>query len=148
MTTTMAQPAKKVTQTTTPTKSPAAADSHIPTKDHEKAIKDLETKVKAINTNNIARTANSHLVSADEKLHPLVSLKTGRAIDRFPETSKGLSKLSRMYIVHHKWKTHADLSQVTLVDAMLNALEADRTGKEDEKRERLRVLVGLKPNPA
>jgi len=99
----MAQPAKKVTQTTTtPTKSPAVADSHSPIKDAEKTFKDLETKVKAININNIARTANSHLVSADEKLHPLVSLKTARAIDRFPDTPTGLSKLSRMYMSCHK----------------------------------------------
>lgn len=37
---------------------------------------------------------------------------------------------------------------VTTVDAILLALEADRTGKETEKRERLRVQIGLKPNPA
>lgn len=37
---------------------------------------------------------------------------------------------------------------VTLLDAMLVALEADRTGTEDAKRERLRVQIGLKPNPA
>lgn len=37
---------------------------------------------------------------------------------------------------------------VTVVDAILNALEADRMGKEEEKRERLRVQIGLKPNPA
>ena len=37
---------------------------------------------------------------------------------------------------------------VTLVDAMLNGLEADRTGSEATKKERLRVQIGLKSNPA
>lgn len=37
---------------------------------------------------------------------------------------------------------------VTLVDSTLNALEADRGGNEKEKRERLRIQIGLKPNPA
>lgn len=37
---------------------------------------------------------------------------------------------------------------VTVVDAMLSALEADRTGNEMEKREKLRLQIGLKPNPA
>lgn len=49
------------------------------------------------NANNVARTANAHLTSADESLYPLVSLKTGRAIDRFPDTPRGIAKLSGMY---------------------------------------------------
>jgi len=34
------------------------------------------------------------------------------------------------------------------VDNMLNALDADRSGNEATKREKLRVQIGLKPNPA
>lgn len=37
---------------------------------------------------------------------------------------------------------------VITVDAMLSALEADRDGNEMEKREKLRLQIGLKPNPA
>lgn len=37
---------------------------------------------------------------------------------------------------------------VIQVDNMLAALEADRTGNEAAKREKLRVQFGLKPNPA
>lgn len=37
---------------------------------------------------------------------------------------------------------------VTLVDSILLALEADRAGNEEVKRARLRVQIGLKPNPA
>jgi len=42
----------------------------------------------------------------------------------------------------------ANMYTVTVVDAILLSLEAERTGKEEEKRERLRVQIGLKPNPA
>jgi len=62
--------------------------------DPAKAIEKLETRTKAVNTNNVARVANSHLTSNDAKLHPLVSLKTGKTLDKFPETSKDIAKLT------------------------------------------------------
>ncbi|KAM0723548.1 hypothetical protein Q7P37_000535 [Cladosporium fusiforme] len=99
--------------------------------DPAKAIEKLETRTKAVNANNVARVANSQLTSSDEKLHPLVSLKTNKTLDRFPETSKDLAKLTLIN-----------------VDNMLSALEADRTGNEASKREKLRVQIGLKPSPA
>lgn len=79
---------------------------------------------------------------------PLVSLKNpGAKIERFPATSKDISKLSGMS--HSRLLLNQLLTaQVTLLDAMLVALEADRTGTEEAKRERLRVQIGLKPNPA
>ena len=46
------------------------------------------------NANNVARVANSHLVNADDKLHPLFSLKNGKKLEKFPETPKALAKLS------------------------------------------------------
>jgi hypothetical protein len=46
------------------------------------------------NANNVARVANSQLVSADDKLHPLMSLKNGRTLEKFPDTPKALAKLS------------------------------------------------------
>jgi hypothetical protein len=49
--------------------------------------------MKCRNANNIARNANSHLTSNDDKLHPLVSLKTNKAIEKFPATSKDIEKL-------------------------------------------------------
>ena len=83
------------------------------------------------NANNIARVANSQLSSNSEKLQPLMSLKTNKPIEKFPATSKDINGLT-----------------LTMLDAMLNALEADRTGSEATKRERLRVQIGLKSSPA
>jgi len=34
------------------------------------------------------------------------------------------------------------------MDSILNQLEADRSGNEAVKREKLRLQLGLKPNPA
>ncbi|GAB7350988.1 hypothetical protein MBLNU459_g1484t2 [Dothideomycetes sp. NU459] len=141
----------------TPIKKPASSaasttSSTTVEKDPVKLVEKLETKTKAVNANNISRVANSQLVSGDDKLHPLLSLKTGRAIERFPETPNGISKLSgTSCAVRLAAAGNADISSlraVTLVDAILNALEADRSGREQEKRERLRVQIGLKPNPA
>ncbi|KAI5241748.1 hypothetical protein E4T43_05318 [Aureobasidium subglaciale] len=125
-----------MSQSTNPVKQakpPAAAGSE---KDPLRLIEKLEVKTKAVNANNVARVANSHLVSADDKLHPLLSLKNGRTLEKFPESPKALAKLSGCS------------PRLALVDAMLSALEADRNGNEMEKRERLRLQIGLKPNPA
>jgi len=75
--------------------------------------------------------ANSHIASSEEKLQPLMSLKTGKPIDKFPETPQDLLKLRLLDI-----------------DAILNALEADRAGNEDVKRSKLRVQIGLPQHPA
>ena len=76
----------------------ADADSaaQVAQNDPAKAIEKLETKTKAVNANNVARVANSQLTSNDEKLHPLMSLKTGKTLDKFPDTSKDIQKLTRM----------------------------------------------------
>lgn len=106
-------------------------------------------------------------MNADDKLHPLLSLKTGKPIDRFPETSKGIARLTGTFYTPNlhansmplppettidmskrNRKTDKDDGLVTTVDAILLALEADRSGKEEEKRARLRVQIGLKPDPA
>ncbi|KAK3712149.1 hypothetical protein LTR37_009240 [Vermiconidia calcicola] len=96
-----------------------------------KAIEKLETTTKAVNANNIARVANSQLTANGEALHPLVSLKTGKPIEKFPKTSKDIDKVT-----------------LTMIDGMLNELQADRSGSEAIKRERFRVQIGLKANPA
>jgi hypothetical protein len=102
------------------------------------------------NANNVARVANSQLVSADDKLHPLLSLKNGRTLEKFPDTPKALAKLSGQFVFNQVILVcHWFCSKtVTVVDAMLSALEADRTGNEMEKREKLRLQIGLKANPA
>ena len=71
--------------------------------DPAKAIEKLEIRTKAVNTNNIARVANSQLTSSDEKLHVLVSLKTGKPLDKFPITSKGIEKLSCEFVAFAVW---------------------------------------------
>ncbi|KAF1991156.1 hypothetical protein K402DRAFT_450787 [Aulographum hederae CBS 113979] len=100
-------------------KAGSTASSTTPKKDDvEKKLRDLDLRTKAVNTNNIARVENSHLISADDKLHVLYSLKTNKPIERFPATPKDITKLTD-----------------TLVDAMLLALEADRTGSKEAKIE-------------
>jgi hypothetical protein len=93
--------------TTSPSsKAPSVAGSAAPTEsaaatakdDPAKAIEKLEIRTKAVNTNNVARVANSHLVSSDAKLHPLVSLRTGKPLEKFPETSAGIAKLTCKFI--------------------------------------------------
>ena len=87
---------------TTPSKASSVAGSAaasespaaIAKDDPVKAIAKLETRTKAINANNVARVANSHLTSNDAKLHPLVSLRTGNTLDKFPQTSKDIAKLT------------------------------------------------------
>ncbi|KAI7285416.1 hypothetical protein KC345_g1739 [Hortaea werneckii] len=98
--------------------------------DTVKAIEKLETRIKAVNANSIARVANSQMTDPEEKLHPLLSLKTGKPIEKFPPTPASISKLG-----------------LTQIDTLLNTLDADRSGNEDAKRERLRLQVGLKPKP-
>ncbi|KAK0935405.1 hypothetical protein LTR29_013038 [Friedmanniomyces endolithicus] len=114
---------------------PAAPESAAQN-DSTKAIEKLEHRSLRLtagpsNANNIARVANSQLTANDEKLLPLVSLKTGKPMEKFPATSKDIEKLG-----------------LTYVDAILNGLEADRAGNEAVKKERLRLQIGLKPNPA
>ncbi|TKA29561.1 hypothetical protein B0A50_03574 [Salinomyces thailandicus] len=94
--------------------------------DAAKAMEKLEARTKAV----VARAANSHISDPDERLHLLLSLKNGKPIDKFPATPAGIPKLG-----------------LTQIDAMLNALDADRTGNEEVKRERLRLQMGLKAKP-
>lgn len=140
--------AKKATTNGTGADADTSA-TEVAQKDAVKAIEKLETRTKAVNANNVARVANSQLTSNDEKLHPLVSLKTGKTLDKFPETSKDIQKLARK--LSHPLQSLSiilTIYAVINVDQMLSNLEADRAGNEAAKRERLRVQIGLKPNPA
>ncbi|KAI7546355.1 hypothetical protein KC331_g5670 [Hortaea werneckii] len=105
-----------------------AAD--IANDDTVKAIEKLETRIKAVNANSITRVANSQITDPEGKLHPLLSLKTGKPIEKFPPTPASISKLG-----------------LTQIDTLLNTLDVDRSGNEEAKRERLRLQVGLKPKP-
>jgi hypothetical protein len=149
-----------------PSKAPSVAGSAAPTEsatavakdDPAKAIEKLEIRTKAVNTNNVARVANSHLTSSDAKLHPLVSLKNGKPLEKFPETSAGLAKLTCKSRCCYDAIRNCDFAvcsssadvilPVVNIDNMLNALDAERSGNEAVKREKLRVQIGLKPNPA
>ncbi|KAI6842362.1 hypothetical protein KC340_g1771 [Hortaea werneckii] len=109
---------------------PTEQAADIANDDTVKAIEKLETRIKAVNANSIARVANSQITDPEEKLHPLLSLKTGKPIEKFPPTPASISKLG-----------------LTQIDTLLNTLDADRSGNEEAKRERLRLQVGLKPKP-
>ena len=76
-------------------KLPGDSAAAIAKEDPVKAIEKLEARARAVNVNNIARVSNSHLTSDDEKLTPLVSVKTGKAIDKFPSISREISKMTR-----------------------------------------------------
>ncbi|THY75433.1 hypothetical protein D6C87_07142 [Aureobasidium pullulans] len=135
-----------MSSSTTPIKQAKPAAPAGSEKDPVRMIEKLETKTKAV-------VANSQLTNADEKLHPLLSLKNGRTLEKFPDTSKALAKLSGELISYSPYlismlRLLIVVDVVTVVDAMLSALEADRTGNEMEKREKLRLQIGLKPNPA
>jgi len=106
------------------------------------------------NANNIARVANSHLSSNDDKLHPLLSLKTGAPIEKFPITSSGITKINckpcglGFGSLPQPRIEKLTFLQVAHLDTILNSLDAERTGNEEAKRERLRMQIGLKPTPA
>ncbi|KAF2140194.1 uncharacterized protein K452DRAFT_299580 [Aplosporella prunicola CBS 121167] len=134
MSTTSSTPKSTTSSTSKPATTTAAskANSVASSKDStELKLEKLDTRLRATNHNNVARIANSHLVSADDHLHVLHSLKTNRPIERFPSTPKDIAKLTD-----------------TLVDAMLLALDADRMGTKESKAERLREHIGLRANPA
>ena len=79
----------------------------------------------------------------------MLSLKTGKAIEKFPGTPAELAKLHCKFISgFHVYQASSDFRAVSIVDAILNALEAERTGTQVAKRERLRLQIGLAPNPA
>lgn len=118
-----------------------------------KAVEKLEIRTKAVNSNSVARVANSWLNSNDERLHTLYSLKTGKPLEKFPPSSREISKLScefdpnvmgGLLVLSALLMTGA----VPTVDLMLNNLDADRSGSEEAKKERLRMQLGLRPTPA
>ncbi|KAK4565919.1 hypothetical protein LTR86_003768 [Recurvomyces mirabilis] len=135
---TAAKAAASKTASKAVTTNPDSSATEVAQQDTVKAIEKLEIRTKAVyvfcnetrghasglangrsNANNIARVANSQLTANDEKLHPFMSLKTGKPIEKFPATSKEIPKLG-----------------------------CDRSGNEEAKREKLRLQIGLKPNPA
>ncbi|KAK3679704.1 hypothetical protein LTR78_000080 [Recurvomyces mirabilis] len=80
------------------TTNPDSSATEVAQQDTIKAIEKLEIRTKAVsNANNIARVANSQLTANDEKLHPFMSLKTGKPIEKFPATSKEIAKLGCTY---------------------------------------------------
>lgn len=113
-------PAAQAPKTTPPKTVPAAkkteslaGDSAVATAkdDTVKAIEKLEIRQKAMyvqgsidlesgtdhhssNTNNVARVANSHITDPEAKLTPLVSIKTGKPLEKFPDSSKDIQKLT------------------------------------------------------
>jgi hypothetical protein len=114
-------------------KAPSVAGSAAPTEsaavvakdDPAKAIEKLEIRTKAVNTNNVARVANSHLTTSDAKLHPLVHLKNGKTLDKFPETSAGLAKLTCKFPISFSllcWGWKASVSAVYFVQLLMRCL--------------------------
>jgi len=90
----------------------------------------LESRLKAVDANNLARLTNSMLVEADAELSPLRNTSTDEPIDGFPEKGRQIASLLG-----------------PALNNILRALGADIQGSVDTKRKRLRVLIGLKASP-
>lgn len=88
-------------------------------------------RMTTMDANTLARIANSLLVNSDHSLTPLRSLATGADIENFPATAQDLNSLSS-----------ADVSRILL------ALGATPSGLAASRKQKLRVLVGLRLNPA
>jgi hypothetical protein len=81
--------------------------------------------------NSEAKLHNSNLNSSDEPLEQMYNITTGQKIDHFPATPGHIAGL-----------------QGRTVNGILTALGLASGGSLTEKKERLRIAVGLKGNPA
>jgi hypothetical protein len=81
--------------------------------------------------NNVARLINSTLTDADLQLSPLRNVATNELIDQFPATPRAIRVIPS-----------------AALDTVLRALGMEIDGQINQKRQRLRVQVGLKADPA
>jgi hypothetical protein len=78
----------------------------------------------------VARLVNSTLGNPNGQLSPLRNVATNELIDQFPATPRVIR----------------DMPGATL-DAVLRALGMDIDGQIEQKRQRLRVQIGLRADP-
>ncbi|KFY47140.1 hypothetical protein V494_00161 [Pseudogymnoascus sp. VKM F-4513 (FW-928)] len=101
------------------------------------AIRDLGRKfdvvtvrLKAVDSNNIARLSNCMLVDASSELAMLRNVDTNQPIEGFPQTPRDIAGLTG-----------------PVINSILRALGADDRGGIDARRKRLRVQIGMKADP-
>ncbi len=82
------------------------------------------------NVNNVARLINSSLVDSDGQLSPLHNVATNEPIDRFPATPGAIKDMP-----------------AAALNTVLRALGMETNGGLEQKRQRLRVQIGLNAVP-
>ena len=80
--------------------------------------------------NNVARLINRTLVQPDEQLSPLHNVATNEPIDRFPATPEAIKDMP-----------------AAALNIVLRALGMETDGGLEQRRQRLRVQIGLKALP-
>jgi hypothetical protein len=81
--------------------------------------------------NNVARLINNTLIDADGQLSHLRNVATNELIDQFPATPRAIRGMPS-----------------AALDTVLRALGMEIDGRIEQKRQRLRVQIGLKADPA
>jgi hypothetical protein len=80
--------------------------------------------------NNVARLINRSLVQPDGQLPPLHNVATNESIDRFPATPGAIKDMP-----------------AAALNMVLRALGIETNGRLEQRRQRLRVQIGLKALP-
>lgn len=93
----------------------------------------------------MARIANSGLSLLDDELTPLVARTTNQLIPNFPNTPADVEQMTRMLMFYNQMET--DLTRCTdiHIDPVIAALGGTVQGNINQKRLRLRRLLGLTP---
>ena len=81
--------------------------------------------------NNVARLINRSLAEPDGQLSPLRNVATNELIDQFPTTPRAIRGMPS-----------------AALDTVLRALGMEIDGRIEQKRQRLRVQIGLKADSA
>lgn len=109
-------------------------------------------------TNQDAMFGNRWLDKPDEQIHPMVNKGTGDPIPGFPETPACIETMTGMYkyeatppeLEFGSGMEHAAdeyrLVLDTVLDEVLHAIRGPEGGSLQEKRERLRMYIGLNPH--
>ncbi|KAH8799481.1 hypothetical protein F5884DRAFT_129313 [Xylogone sp. PMI_703] len=96
----------------------------------DERIERMEMRLKAVDSNNIARLSNSMIIDADAELSTLRNIESDEPIDYFPRTPRDIAGLTGH-----------------VLNTILRALGTDVGGTMDARRKRLRVQIGLKADP-
>ncbi|RMY32399.1 hypothetical protein D0866_06637 [Hortaea werneckii] len=94
----------------------------------EQNLENITARMSASNHNSVARTQNSLLSGPDDAITPLQNPSTNEDIPQFPATPRAIDQL-----------------QTRTIDPLLAALELATSGTLPNKKERMRIAIGLRP---